>query len=618
MNPVAAQQVTLDNALVAPEKRLKIEKCNVRIEFSKPQREETYQVTLDVLKISPCYPAFLITAKVHEVYMHQFWNTIKKIKDTNAYRFKLDKKKRNGFIHPGAWKCDMLAAIHTDQMHQPWRTFAAIINKCISGKSSRLDRLRPLRAKILWGMYNKKNVDFVALLWEDFMFQADNREIGSACKENMPYPRFTKVIINHFISKDKTISMRNRINIHTVHNDTLLDTIKFVSKTQDYQIYGALIPEEMINQDIKDSKAYKTYLDFATGKATPKKARKFKKVASPSKKLSHVLEEEPVEKPKRAKKPAKKSTTMPTAGVVIRDTPGVFVLKKKAPTKVDRGKGMDLISEAALLEAAQLKKTLKKSNEDDVNNDDESNDDDDVYSDADGDNEASDSEKTDFDEDKNPNLNQNDDDEEEYEEEEEYVRTPNNYEFTNDEEEYEELYKDVNVRLRDVEHGEEGKEDAKKSDAGHDAGTQETTYEQVKDDEHIILTTVYNTQKTEVSLQSSFISSDFSTQFLNLDNPSPADTEINSMMNIDVLHEEPSTQTPPLLTIPVTVIPETSSAVASTIPPMIPPFTPIPQTSTLTPTPTTEITTILIPTLSYFSSLFRFDQRVFVLEKDLS
>ncbi|GJT24198.1 hypothetical protein Tco_0894135 [Tanacetum coccineum] len=63
MNPVATQQVALDNALVAPVKRLKIEKCNMRIEFNKPQRETTYQVTLDVLKLSPCYPVFLITAE---------------------------------------------------------------------------------------------------------------------------------------------------------------------------------------------------------------------------------------------------------------------------------------------------------------------------------------------------------------------------------------------------------------------------------------------------------------------------------------------------------------------------------------------------------------------------
>ncbi|GJZ64056.1 hypothetical protein Tco_0620477 [Tanacetum coccineum] len=90
---VIAKQVALDNSLVPSEKRLKIEKCNARIEFRKPQREETYQVTLDALKLSPCYPAFLIIAEVPEVYMHQFWNTIQKIKDTDPYIFKLDKKK---------------------------------------------------------------------------------------------------------------------------------------------------------------------------------------------------------------------------------------------------------------------------------------------------------------------------------------------------------------------------------------------------------------------------------------------------------------------------------------------------------------------------------------------
>ncbi|GKG25528.1 hypothetical protein Tco_0398674, partial [Tanacetum coccineum] len=121
-------------------------------------------------------------------------------------------------------------------------------------------------------MYNKKNVNYVSLLWEDVMYQADNREISSARKDHMCYPRFTKVIINHFISKDNTISMRNRIKLHIICDDSLLGTLKFVSKIQGYQQYGALIPDDMINQEIKDSEAYKTYYDFATRKVPPKKA----------------------------------------------------------------------------------------------------------------------------------------------------------------------------------------------------------------------------------------------------------------------------------------------------------------------------------------------------------
>ncbi|GJY75437.1 hypothetical protein Tco_0480553 [Tanacetum coccineum] len=77
--------------------------------------------------------------------------------------------------------------------------------------------------------------------------------------------------------------------------------------------------------------------------------------------MSPVLEEEPVKKPKKAKKPAKKSTIVPTSGVVIRDTPGVSVSKKKAPSKGDKGKGMELLSNAALLEATQVKEARSSS-----------------------------------------------------------------------------------------------------------------------------------------------------------------------------------------------------------------------------------------------------------------
>ncbi|GJZ56387.1 hypothetical protein Tco_0611580 [Tanacetum coccineum] len=247
---------------------------------------------------------------------------------------------------------------------------------------------------------------------------------------------------------------------------------------------------------------------------------------------------------------------------------------------------MDLLFEASLLEAAHLKKVLKKSKQDthmlhasgsseganfesvvldepkDSEDDDDDSDndvDDDVDSNADGDNEVSDSEKTDLDDNENLTLKMKDD------EEEEYVHTPKNYESSNDddehvdEEEYEELYKDVNVKLKDPEHEEERKRDAEMTDAGHDDATQETSYKQVIDDAHVTLTGAHVIQKTKGPMQSSSVSSDFVSQFLHLDNTPPADNEVVSMMNVKIRDEEPN-----------------------------------------------------------FSSLFRFDQRVSAMEKELS
>ncbi|GKA72762.1 hypothetical protein Tco_0778978, partial [Tanacetum coccineum] len=166
----------------------------------------------------------------------------------------------------------------------------------------------------------------------------------------MYYPRFTKVIIHCFLTKDKTISRRNKIGMHTSRDDYLINTLRFVSANEEYQVYGARLPESMTSLEMRETKAYKTYLGYATGVTPPKKARKFKKPASP--KLT--------KKSKRVERPTKKSTNAPTTGVVIRDTPGVSLSKKITPAKADRGKGIELLSDAALLEQALIKKTLKK------------------------------------------------------------------------------------------------------------------------------------------------------------------------------------------------------------------------------------------------------------------
>ncbi|GJZ26547.1 hypothetical protein Tco_0570800, partial [Tanacetum coccineum] len=61
-----------------------------------------------------------------------------------------------------------ISKMFVDHMHQPWRTLRAIINRCLSGKTSSNDILRPSRIEILWGIYHKVNVDYAALIWEIF------------------------------------------------------------------------------------------------------------------------------------------------------------------------------------------------------------------------------------------------------------------------------------------------------------------------------------------------------------------------------------------------------------------------------------------------------------------
>ncbi|GKD93596.1 hypothetical protein Tco_1373433, partial [Tanacetum coccineum] len=141
MSSITAQEIKLDLKLVPKEKRLEIGKCNGRLNPGKIQREPTVQVIMDVVALTLCYSVFLITADVLEVYMHQFWDSV--YKHDTFYIFKMDKRKKFKLtleIFKGILKI----------MHQPWRTFAALINISLFGKITGLDKLRLSRAQILW------------------------------------------------------------------------------------------------------------------------------------------------------------------------------------------------------------------------------------------------------------------------------------------------------------------------------------------------------------------------------------------------------------------------------------------------------------------------------------
>ncbi|GJR52428.1 hypothetical protein Tco_1402949 [Tanacetum coccineum] len=68
-----ADQIALDDALVASADRLKIGKCNLRLSSDVSSKEATLQVVYDVLKLTPFYKAFQVTADAPEIYMQEFW-----------------------------------------------------------------------------------------------------------------------------------------------------------------------------------------------------------------------------------------------------------------------------------------------------------------------------------------------------------------------------------------------------------------------------------------------------------------------------------------------------------------------------------------------------------------
>ncbi|GJY53498.1 hypothetical protein Tco_0445162 [Tanacetum coccineum] len=397
MSITKEQQQALNDALVPQEQRLKIGNCNFRLSTTFKPKEPTFQVALDVLSLTPFYQAFLISASVPAIYMHEFWATISYHK--HCIKFKMNKKNYSFDLETKlgySRNIKSLSDVKVETLPQPWRTFGTIINKCLIGKVNALDLLRLSRAQIMRGMYYQKNVDYVYLLWEDLVYQIENREEKK--NKDMYYPRFTKVIINHFMSKDQSIPRRNKVDWHMANNDPILTIMRFIPKHETVQKYGAILPDTLTNQAMKESDAYKIYHDFATGKVIPK--------------------------PKYVRRSTREKTDqapMAPPGKRLKDT------AKKSSDKDDDDE-------------------VSLSKDDDANDDNE----DDDGQDDDNEQTESDNDGEDF---VYPKFSTHDEEERQEEDKEEDKGEELNEEETNEEGEVNELYRDVNVNLerRDTE-----------------------------------------------------------------------------------------------------------------------------------------------------------------------
>nr|GEW96996.1 hypothetical protein [Tanacetum cinerariifolium] len=587
MDMTIDQQVALYEALVPHAGRLRIGKSNFLLRSYITSKESTLQVVYDVLRLTPFYKAFLVTTDVPEIYMEM--------------------------LHI----CPRI----------PNQTFDELLfEEEILSFLRYLGHSKEIK-KITDGMYHKKNVDFAYLLWEDFVYQVEHKD---AKKSNeMYYPRFTKVIINFFMTKDPSIPKRNK--------------------------FGAMLPVELTNEDIRNSAAYKECYAIASRAAPPKMKASVRKMQSSS------------------------DTTMPSptaAGTRLSTS-----AKGKQPAKSSKSKGLSVLSKVALSEGEQMKLATKRSMQQthisqasgsgtdkgtgiipgvpDVptyesneeiswkSNDEE---DDDVDDQSDDNDDQEDEDKQDDDDhddnDDDQNSDNNGDDfvhpklsthGEEAKDEKSFdpiVQTlsqvENSDDESNDDESHgmnvggdegpdikdddEELYRDVNINLE-----------------GRDVQMTDVYTTQVLEDTHVTLTLV----NPDGQQHSSSVSSQF---VMNMFNPSP-DTSIDSLFESTPQVNVPVTTTVEPLLLTATTLPPPSIPTISQVqqapapspttapiepllltattlpPPSIPTISQVQQAPA--PSPTTAPSTFLQDLLN-FSSLFGFDHRLKALEANFS
>nr|GEW67445.1 hypothetical protein [Tanacetum cinerariifolium] len=214
----------------------KIGNSNYRLSTTFMPKEPTFQVALDVLSLTPFYQAFLISTSVLAIYMLELWAIATYQK--HHIKFKINKK---------SYSFDL-------------ETFRDMFQICpkIPGQKSKL------KFYLNHGGHLEQSSTNVSVIFLSIENKVSKRN------KDMYYPRFTKIIINHFMSQDLSIPRRNKVDWHMASDDPILTTMRYIPQHEVIQKYDAFLPDNLTNQSMKESKAYKTYYAFPTGEAIPK------------------------------------------------------------------------------------------------------------------------------------------------------------------------------------------------------------------------------------------------------------------------------------------------------------------------------------------------------------
>nr|GEV48746.1 integrase, catalytic region, zinc finger, CCHC-type, peptidase aspartic, catalytic [Tanacetum cinerariifolium] len=468
-----------------------------------------------------------------------------------------------------------------DHMHQPWTTLEAIINKCLSRKIASNDKLRKSRIDIPWGMFYRENVDYPELIWEDLAFQIDHRKEKSSRRKNMPFPRFTKVIINHFLKKHNSLSNLKFQHYHIIKDDGIvcrLKSVRIESEPELEPVKRKTSSKRRVKKKVTLSAGDNIILDdLDTTLELEQEAVDIMQALNESKNTS--------KRQSGSGGSSKGTDTIP--GVPDKSTVVFATSSEGTGTKPGvPDKEKDITKENVILEWGS-KQESKYSEEDNLNDEEK----DDKEGDAD---------------DEDDETKSNKDDIYKYKI---FVRKDGDEEM-------------LNAKVKDFDKGDEEVTDAAKADA-------KKTLE-VKDD----------AMKTKLPPTSSslFVSSGFGDQFLKLSYDSSlvctikdtTDAEINSLLEVKIQYEVPHIQSSSMLRVPIsmisvpsalTLIQESPSiAIITTLPPPSVSITPSLTQQTTTPIPTPPIikdAPIITTTVSESDALSVVQIRVAELKKDV-
>ncbi|GJZ35476.1 hypothetical protein Tco_0581293, partial [Tanacetum coccineum] len=354
-----ASPVRTDEQIVPRNRWVPIGKSNCYLDEEKSQRSPIFKIAVDILKQTNFFRAFTASSTIPAIYIQQFWDTIRFDRKAGSFKCQLDEQWFNlnqytlrdalqitpvdnnrafssppthdtlvEFVNKLGYPKEVrhLSNVTTNDMFQPWRALATIINLCLTGKTSGFERPRAPVLQILWGIVNRAHIDYAERMWEEFTqsihtFTEDKRKLAQhtlgkkkATLILIPSIRFTKLIIFH-LQRLYNFHPRLESPLHLPTEEPVLGHLKFSAKGSKREHQRYIAGEELSDPESpvpKPAKPTKQAKPKATEQSTVSKSKAKKSkpaLAKPKEKKRKPVSESPEAHPR-----------VPTAKPSLEDT----------------------------------------------------------------------------------------------------------------------------------------------------------------------------------------------------------------------------------------------------------------------------------------------------------
>ncbi|GJS99713.1 retrovirus-related pol polyprotein from transposon TNT 1-94 [Tanacetum coccineum] len=145
------------------------------------------------------------------------------------------------------------SSFKTTGLLQSWQTLCKIFSKCLTTRVTGWDQPPLQIMQMMYCFVNNIHIDYAELLWEALYYSLHHPT------SSIPYPRFTKIIISHYMTSFPEISKRARDRYHNLKDDDIMKNIFNLGRYKDK--VGMKIPDWMILEEMKHTEHYRMYAE---------------------------------------------------------------------------------------------------------------------------------------------------------------------------------------------------------------------------------------------------------------------------------------------------------------------------------------------------------------------